>query len=58
MSPDYCNDHSGHCSRIHRAENDIQRIWKAIDQMRTWVILGMASVLVQVGMRLIDFMKG
>jgi hypothetical protein len=50
----HCGDHSGNCSRIERAENDIQCIWKAIDQMRTWVILGMAALVLQFGAKLFD----
>ena len=43
-----CNDHNEHKSRLERNEKDIQRIWKEINMMKTWVIVGMAALLSQV----------
>jgi len=52
-----CRDHNAHTSRIERCESDIQRVWSAIDTMRMWVIAGMASLVVQMGMKLLDVVK-
>lgn len=47
VDPKRCATHSQHASRIHRNEDDIQDIWRAIDHMKTWVILGMGALLLQ-----------
>lgn len=49
-----CGEHSANCAKIDRAERDIQSLWLAIDNMRNWVIAGMAAVLLQVGMKVFD----
>lgn len=41
-----CNEHSGLDERVKRDEEDIQRLWKAIDVIRGWVVAGMGSMVV------------
>ena len=41
----YCSYHHEHLSRIERCEMDIQDLWKSIDRMKTWVILGSGSMI-------------
>ena len=43
---DHCNEHSGVCKRMDRAERDIQKLFDAIDRMKYWVIAGMGSMLI------------
>lgn len=43
-----CYDHSQHVDRITKLETGQQTIWKAIDQMRAWVIAGMAAIILEV----------
>ena len=43
----HCDDHSGHCVRMDRAERDIQTIFTEIDRMKKWVIAGMGGLLLQ-----------
>jgi hypothetical protein len=54
---EFCREHVAHANRIERCESDIQRVWSAIDTMRMWVIVGMASLVVQMGMKLLDVVK-
>lgn len=55
-----CDEHSGICANIkntgvklegERREriDDVRDIWRAIDGMRKWVIVGMGTVIVQGG---------
>ena len=43
-----CQHHSGHEAKIEAAEKAIAGLWKSINEMKTWVILGMGGLLVQV----------
>ena len=45
---EYCKEHCSNTNRIARSENDIQGLWRAIDQMRYMVMGGMLAVIVQV----------
>ena len=40
-----CVDHRAHVIRIERTEKDVQDVWKAIDGMRKWVIMGSGSAI-------------
>jgi len=42
-----CDDHSEHCSRMIRAERDIQDLWKGIDGLRIMFISTMGAVALQ-----------
>ena len=45
--PNVCEEHSGHIVRIAELEKQQDKQWRIIDQMKTWVILGMGGLLVQ-----------
>ena len=40
-----CVYHHEHISRIERTEKDVQDVWRAIDGMRRWVIMGSGSAI-------------
>lgn len=42
---DECDEHSGLEARVARDTEDIQRLWKAIEKMRAWVVAGMGSMI-------------
>jgi len=44
---EYCDAHREISSRTDRNEKDIQDLWKSVEKIRTWITLGMASVLLQ-----------
>ena len=53
---EHCEHHSEFKNRIERNENDIQDLWKHLNTMKTWVILGMSSLVVQLAFLLFDKM--
>jgi hypothetical protein len=44
---EYCDDHKEHCSRMTRAEKDIQDLWKNLDGLRLMFIGTMGAVALQ-----------
>lgn len=46
---EHCAYHADHHTRIKRNEDDIQRLWRETGIMKTWVICGMASLILEIG---------
>ena len=44
-----CCEHSGVCTDMKNVKKAVDDIWRAINQMRTWVVLGMGTLIVGVG---------
>lgn len=44
---EYCDEHKANIERIKRSEEDIQRLYDALDKLKWWVIAGMGSLLIQ-----------
>lgn len=45
---EHCDDHSGQCARMDRAERDIQTIFNEVNGMKKMVITAMGGVIIQV----------
>ena len=57
MEQEKCGEHSGVCERMRNAEQNIEKIWKAIDAMRAWVMAGMGALLIQAVVFIISLVK-
>jgi len=53
-----CDEHSAHVKQIAMLEKNDDKQWKIIDQMKTWVILGMGGLLVQCFFFIFGILKG
>jgi tRNA A22 N-methylase len=44
---EHCEEHSGLVAEIENAKDNIKNLWHEINTMKTWVIIGMGSLLIQ-----------
>lgn len=59
MTPEreVCGEHSGVCERIKTLELNVEKIWKRIDAMASWVMAGMGALLVQAIIFIVSMLK-
>lgn len=59
----FCYDHSGNCEAIGSTKKEVDKIWlqidkvnKSIDGIKTWIIAGMGSIILQGAIALIKYL--
>ena len=53
----FCVFHKEHQFRLEAIEKGIAEVWKAINTMRNWVIGACGSVILALGMMIIEMLK-